>query len=247
MDGVLTSAILVPEHGPPVWERPLHIRYPDDGIEMLPMEHWLDCSGSRTTVVEMDLARHAAQPVGHPARRRHRRARRRLRRTGDRRRQSSPTSCCTTSHRTGSGRCGRRRRTSARAPTATCSASRSVTRGRPGHRGRGRDRREVTRDTGSRAHGLAHTCSSVPGRLSTTSTGPASVRKAVPAPAAVRDPAAAPSSHVPTTRGRTASGTRSPTSRRTGDESDDAAARGPALVANLAEVCEQHRFGLDVR
>ena len=30
MDGVLTSAILVPENGPPVWKRPLRIGYPDE-------------------------------------------------------------------------------------------------------------------------------------------------------------------------------------------------------------------------
>ena len=64
MDGVLTSAILVPEHGPPVWERPLHIRYPDDGIEMLPMEHWLDAQAVDDRTVEMVLRDALRNPWG---------------------------------------------------------------------------------------------------------------------------------------------------------------------------------------
>jgi uncharacterized protein (TIGR00369 family) len=64
MDGVLTSAILVPENGPPVWERPLHIRYPDDGIDMLPMEHWLDAQAVDDRTVEMVLRDALRNPWG---------------------------------------------------------------------------------------------------------------------------------------------------------------------------------------
>ena len=64
MDGTLTSAILVPENGPPVWERPLHIGYPDDDVDYLSMERWLDFRIVSRTVVEMDLRDTLRNPWG---------------------------------------------------------------------------------------------------------------------------------------------------------------------------------------
>ena len=65
MDGVLTSAILVPENGPPVWERPLHIGYPGDDIDYLPMDRWLDIARRVAhDAVEMDLRDTLRNPWG---------------------------------------------------------------------------------------------------------------------------------------------------------------------------------------
>ena len=92
-----------------------------------PIPEWLGARAIDGDTVEMPLARHAAQPVGHPARRRGRVAHRPRRRTRHRRRHR-PMSCCTSSRRTASGRCAPPRARSAPAPTAPCCASRCATR-----------------------------------------------------------------------------------------------------------------------
>ena len=63
MDGVLTSAILVPENGPPVWERPLRIGYPGD-IDYMSMERWLDARVVDANTLEMDLRDTLRNPWG---------------------------------------------------------------------------------------------------------------------------------------------------------------------------------------
>jgi uncharacterized protein (TIGR00369 family) len=64
MDGVLTSAILVPENGPPVWQRPLHIVFPGDDIDYLTMDRWLDTRAVSDAAVEMDLRDTLRNPWG---------------------------------------------------------------------------------------------------------------------------------------------------------------------------------------
>jgi uncharacterized protein (TIGR00369 family) len=64
MSGVLTSAVLVPENGPPVWNRPLRIAYPDDDVDYLPMERWLDHRTVSAAAVEMDLRDTLRNPWG---------------------------------------------------------------------------------------------------------------------------------------------------------------------------------------
>jgi len=63
LDGVLTSAILVPENGPPVWERPMHIRYPDD-IASLSMDQWLAARLVDDRTIETDLRDALRNPWG---------------------------------------------------------------------------------------------------------------------------------------------------------------------------------------
>ena len=65
MNGVLTSAILVPENGPPVWNRPLRLGYPDDDdVDYLPMERWLDHRIVAARAVEIDLRDTLRNPWG---------------------------------------------------------------------------------------------------------------------------------------------------------------------------------------
>ena len=65
MNGVLTSAVLVPENGPPVWNRPLRIGYPDENdVDYLPMERWLDHRIVSALAVEMDLRDTLRNPWG---------------------------------------------------------------------------------------------------------------------------------------------------------------------------------------
>jgi uncharacterized protein (TIGR00369 family) len=64
MDGVLTSAILVPENGPPAWERPLRIGYPGDDIDSLSMDRWLDARVVDARTIEMDLRDTLRNPWG---------------------------------------------------------------------------------------------------------------------------------------------------------------------------------------
>jgi uncharacterized protein (TIGR00369 family) len=65
-NGVLTSAILVPEQGPPVWNRPVVIE-PDDGTvapDPLPIRDWLGVRAPNATTVEIDLADEHRNPWG---------------------------------------------------------------------------------------------------------------------------------------------------------------------------------------
>jgi len=63
MDGVLTSAILVPENGPPQWTRPLTIERQDAFVDPLPMDEFL---AVRTVDdgVEIELAEGLRNPWG---------------------------------------------------------------------------------------------------------------------------------------------------------------------------------------
>ena len=140
MDGVLTSAILVPENGPPVWERPLRIGYP--GERRLPVDGPLarcPASSTRTrsrwTCGTRCATRGASCTAVSPPRSSTRASSTRPAAV------ASPTSCCTTSHRTGPAPCAPPRRSSAAAPTAPSCASSSRHRRRPRHRGRDHDRR----------------------------------------------------------------------------------------------------------
>jgi uncharacterized protein (TIGR00369 family) len=67
-DGVLTSAILVPENGPPVWERPVVLEPlgDDDDArpELPPIEEWLGLRVVDATTVEMDLRDDLRNPWG---------------------------------------------------------------------------------------------------------------------------------------------------------------------------------------
>jgi len=65
-DGVLTSAILVPENGPPQWTRPVVID-PDDGDGLpaaIPMRDWLGVREHDAHTVEIDLAEELRNPWG---------------------------------------------------------------------------------------------------------------------------------------------------------------------------------------
>jgi uncharacterized protein (TIGR00369 family) len=64
--GVLTSAILVPEQGPPVWTRPVVID-PDAGPGAPPpfsMREWLGVRAANETTLEIDLADELRNPWG---------------------------------------------------------------------------------------------------------------------------------------------------------------------------------------
>ena len=112
-DAVLTSAVLVPEGGPPNWARPAHMQAPPPDGELPSWIDWLgvrEVAGAPAGVVELDASRRAAQPVGHRARRRDGGAGRRGRRSARARRTSAfrrtPSrprmSRCTSSRRRGS-------------------------------------------------------------------------------------------------------------------------------------------------
>ena len=60
---VLTSAILIPEQGPPVWSRPMRLEYPDD-IDSLTMDRWLDAVVVDAATIEMDLRDTLRNPWG---------------------------------------------------------------------------------------------------------------------------------------------------------------------------------------
>jgi uncharacterized protein (TIGR00369 family) len=63
MEGALTSAILVPENGPPVWDRPMHIAYPGD-VDFVSMDRWLDASVVDDATLEIDLRDALRNPWG---------------------------------------------------------------------------------------------------------------------------------------------------------------------------------------
>jgi uncharacterized protein (TIGR00369 family) len=63
-DGVLTSAILVPEAGPPVWERPLRITLAEAAGPRPPMHEWLSPRTPDVQTIEIDLTDDLRNPWG---------------------------------------------------------------------------------------------------------------------------------------------------------------------------------------
>jgi uncharacterized protein (TIGR00369 family) len=63
-DGVLTSAILVPENGPPQWSRPLTIDPGPRAPDLPPIIEWLDRRVTGPNTIEMDLADALRNPWG---------------------------------------------------------------------------------------------------------------------------------------------------------------------------------------
>jgi acyl-coenzyme A thioesterase PaaI-like protein len=64
-DGVLTSAILVPENGPPQWSRPLTIEPGERPLEPLPpIPEWLDVQTVDDATIEIGLADALRNPWG---------------------------------------------------------------------------------------------------------------------------------------------------------------------------------------
>ena len=64
MDGVLTSTILVPENGPPQWERPLRLSSADRTVDHVPMQEWLGSRVVDDTRIEIDLTDGLRNPWG---------------------------------------------------------------------------------------------------------------------------------------------------------------------------------------
>jgi uncharacterized protein (TIGR00369 family) len=64
VDGVLTSAILVPEDGPPQWERPLHIDNSHVEVEHQALPEWLDLEVRGDHTVEIPLKDGLRNPWG---------------------------------------------------------------------------------------------------------------------------------------------------------------------------------------
>ena len=62
--GVLTSAILVPENGPPPWTRPLHLRVADSPTDRRPLEEWIGVRHVDDATVEIDLTDELRNPWG---------------------------------------------------------------------------------------------------------------------------------------------------------------------------------------
>jgi uncharacterized protein (TIGR00369 family) len=66
-DAVLTSAVLIPEGGPPQWPRPAHMQSPDIGDGLPPIVEWLgirDVAGAAPGVVELDVTAAVRNPWG---------------------------------------------------------------------------------------------------------------------------------------------------------------------------------------
>jgi uncharacterized protein (TIGR00369 family) len=66
-DAVLTSAVLVPEGGPPKWARPAHMQAPPPAGALPPFVEWLgirDVAGAPAGVVELDIADALRNPWG---------------------------------------------------------------------------------------------------------------------------------------------------------------------------------------
>jgi uncharacterized protein (TIGR00369 family) len=63
-DAVLTSAILVPEAGPPVWERPMRITVGESRADFPPMHEWLATRTPDAQTVELDLSDDLRNPWG---------------------------------------------------------------------------------------------------------------------------------------------------------------------------------------
>jgi uncharacterized protein (TIGR00369 family) len=64
VDGVLTSSILVPEHGPPQWERPLRLSMPDPEDGYQPIDAWLGLRDAGPGAVAIDLKDGLRNPWG---------------------------------------------------------------------------------------------------------------------------------------------------------------------------------------
>ena len=65
VDGVLTSAVLVPENGPPQWTRPLSLRAGEPLPEPVPrVDEWLGAHPFDATAIEMPLADSLRNPWG---------------------------------------------------------------------------------------------------------------------------------------------------------------------------------------
>jgi acyl-coenzyme A thioesterase PaaI-like protein len=65
--GVLTSSILVPENGPPVWERPLAIEMGDParaGADLPSVPEWIGARSAGPDAIEIDLADDLRNPWG---------------------------------------------------------------------------------------------------------------------------------------------------------------------------------------
>jgi len=66
-DAVLTSAVLVPEGGPPKWERPAHMKALPPAGPLPPLVEWLgvrDVDGAPPGVVELDISDAVRNPWG---------------------------------------------------------------------------------------------------------------------------------------------------------------------------------------
>jgi acyl-coenzyme A thioesterase PaaI-like protein len=63
-DGVLTSSILVPENGPPAWERPLVLEPGPPPEDPPPIREWLGLRVVDAQTVEIDLAAELRNPWG---------------------------------------------------------------------------------------------------------------------------------------------------------------------------------------
>jgi acyl-coenzyme A thioesterase PaaI-like protein len=64
MDGILTSAVLVPENGPPEWTRPLEIDAGDPLPDTPKIEEWLGVREVADDVLEMELSDAHRNPWG---------------------------------------------------------------------------------------------------------------------------------------------------------------------------------------
>lgn len=66
-DAALTSAVLIPEGGPPTWARPAHMQAPPPAGPLPPLMEWLgvrDVDGAPPGVVELDVADAVRNPWG---------------------------------------------------------------------------------------------------------------------------------------------------------------------------------------
>jgi uncharacterized protein (TIGR00369 family) len=63
-DGVLTSAILVPDGGPPQWERPLVLEIGGGHGDLLPLAQWVGARAVDDATVEIDLRDELRNPWG---------------------------------------------------------------------------------------------------------------------------------------------------------------------------------------
>jgi len=63
-DGVLTSAILVPEAGPPVWERPMRITVGESRADLPPVHEWIATRTPDEQTIEIDLGDDLRNPWG---------------------------------------------------------------------------------------------------------------------------------------------------------------------------------------
>jgi uncharacterized protein (TIGR00369 family) len=64
MDGVLTSAILVPEAGPPVWPRPLRMEYSGADVDHQALQEWLGMRAVGPDAIEIALRDGLRNPWG---------------------------------------------------------------------------------------------------------------------------------------------------------------------------------------